>query len=78
VLSERLTVCAVVYDPGATENAGVAAAGRLMVNVPVATELLKYPEAMAIAWIVVVADTAMGVEAEKSVDPAVGVVPLVV
>jgi hypothetical protein len=33
---------------------------------------------MAIAWIVVVADTAIGVEAEKSVDPEVGVVPFVV
>jgi hypothetical protein len=78
VVSESVTDCAELNVPGAGEKVGVAATGILIVYVPVATALLAKPEATAIALIVVVDETAMGVEDEYSVDAVVGVDPLVV
>jgi hypothetical protein len=49
VASLMVTVCAVAYVPPAGEITGVAAGGRLMVYVPLATLLLKNPFATAIA-----------------------------
>jgi hypothetical protein len=49
-----------------------------MVKVPDATALLLYPEATAMASTVVVAETAIGEEVEKTEEPVVGVVPFVV
>ena len=78
VVSDRRTVWAEAYDPGAGEKLGVAEAGRLTVYVPVATSLFVQPVATAIALIVVVDETAMGADAEYRIDAVVGVDPLVV
>jgi hypothetical protein len=71
-----VTVCAVVYVPVPGEITGVAAGGRLMVYVPLATLLLKNPFAAAIAIIVCVAFT--GMADVYGVELVVGVVPFVV
>jgi hypothetical protein len=62
VVSASVTVCAEVNVPGDGEKVGVAAAGRLIVKVAVATALLLYPEATAIASMMVVAEILTGVE----------------
>ncbi len=49
-----------------------------MVYAAEATALLLYPGAAAMASIVSDDETAIGLELEKTVDPVVGVVPLVV
>ena len=64
-------------DPGC-EPLGGPKLGRLMVYAAEATALLLYPVATAMASIVSVEETAMGLELEKTVDPVVGAVPLVV
>jgi hypothetical protein len=53
-------------------------AGPLIVYVPVATALLEKPGATAIALMVVVDETAIGVDGEYRVDAVVGVDPFVV
>ena len=58
--SEIVTLCVAVNVPGAGENAGVAAGGRLIVKVPEATALVVAPVAVAIALMVDVALTVMG------------------
>jgi hypothetical protein len=50
----------------------------LIVYVPVATALLEKPGATAIALMVVVDETAIGVDGEYRVDAVVGVDPFVV
>jgi hypothetical protein len=69
-----------VVAPGVTVTAGPLivklGAGRIMVNVALATALVRYPLAVAIASIVSVDDTVIG--PVYTVEPVVGVVPLVV
>jgi hypothetical protein len=55
-----VTVCAVVYVPVPGEITGVAAGGKLIVRTEVATALLAYPLAAAMALIVVVELTVNG------------------
>ena len=62
--------------PATGENTGVAAGGRLIVNVPLATALCVLPEAVAMALIVVVLPTVIA--PAYRVELTVGVVPSIV
>ncbi len=71
-----VTDCVERYVPADRESTGVAVIGRVIVYVPEATIDGEKLVAVANALIVVVDVSWMG--AEYSVDPVVGVVPLVV
>ena len=73
-----MIVCTPVYVPPPSENVGVAATGRLITYAALATALLVYPEATAIASMVSFEPTDICEPALYTAEEVLGVVPFVV